>query len=291
MKNKIKILYNLFKTFFHILLFSNIKINRYRPKKENNIRNCIIISNGPTASIFLESFQELKEKNDFVICMNDFALSEYYIKIRPSVYFLSDPAYFNVFNSKEQELLIEKFYQNIIKNTSWPLIIRIPWVYYKNKTIHHILKENPNLKIEFFNNVNTFYPSKFNFYLYDWGLCKPLGQNILISVILYGIFQDFKHINLYGADHTWLNNICINSKKEVCLYNDNFIIQKDMNNKEKDFKPWVKAEGGIFSLPEILTILTNVFKAYHELQKYANSKNCEIVNHSNHTLIDAFKIT
>ena len=289
MKNKFKIVYYLIKTVIQIFTFGNLKTQRYKNKKYHHNKNCIILANGPSATLFLKSYQQTKKENDFIICMNDFALSEYYIKLKPSVYFLADPAYFYQYNSKEQEILIGKLYENIITNTNWPMTIRIPWLHFKNKTIHHILNKNTNIRLEFFNSVDTYYPSRINYYLYDWGLCKPLGQNILISVILYAIIQDFKLINLYGADHTWLNNICVNKNQEVCLYNDNFLT-KQVSKNEKQYTPWLKAEGGTFSLPEILTILNNVFKGYHELQKYASSKNSIIINNSNNTLIDAFNI-
>ena len=93
----------------------------------------------------------------------------------------------------------------------------------------------------------------------------------------------YKNIFLYGADHSWHEDLKINSGNQVDVNHTHFY------DKEKVVMPMYKLEGKPFYMHEILRKLHLAFKAYHTIKKYAVSRQTKIINSSEKSYIDAFE--
>ena len=113
----------------------------------------------------------------------------------------------------------------------------------------------------------------------------PRPQNVLVPSIFNGINMGYNEIIIYGADHSWTENIRINNANQVCLTDSHFYDQEEVS-----LKPWRKATEGreIYKMYEILWDLSNTFKSYHTLREYADTQGCHIVNKTGGSYIDAF---
>jgi hypothetical protein len=254
-----------------------------RIAKIKNAETCYVLGNGPSLKQVLEKDINLF-KNGFVLVCNDFALSEYYTLIKPAYYLLSDPTYFNKFNIAEHKKQTDQLYEIIRLKTDWNITFIIPFQHYKSNYLQSILNPNKNIHIQFYNTTPVFCNQKLRFKLYDWGLGKPSGSNILVSCVYISIFSGFKNIYLYGADHSWLTNLHVTDNNEVSLKLDNFYL-----NGNQNYNVWKDERNISFTMPEILSRLSYMFRAYFELNSYAKTKSIEITNCTKNSFIDAFQ--
>lgn len=98
------------------------------------------------------------------------------------------------------------------------------------------------------------------------------------------INSGYKTIYLFGVDHSWTTQLCVNTLNQVCLRDLHYY-----DNKHVDLKPWLKGSGEPYKMHEVLRDLAHMFDSYHELQNYANYiNNTKIINKSKESFIDAF---
>lgn len=163
-----------------ILLFSRL-IVACRMTKQSKVpkkKNAIILGNGPSLKPILDSkLSELMNKDSDIAAVNFFCSSPYFTKIKPSLYVISDPAYF--FPSGEE--WIEKQKKSTIENLiniDWNMRLFIP----ANTQGTSMVKElagNKHIKICFYNLVPV---NAFKFlenYLFRNNLAMPHPENVL----------------------------------------------------------------------------------------------------------------
>ena len=245
-------------------------LRNHIPQK-GDARLLTILANGPSLKKDIEKINLLN--GDFCV-VNDFYKSSYYSIIRPKYHVLADPLYFT------QGSDIEPF----IKSVNWELKMFVPYSAWKKMDV---LKEMPSKYINVipYHSVGTTGYKLFDFFLYRKGLSMPTPQNVLVPSIFNGVNMGYKEIIIYGADHSWTESIRVNNENQVCLADTHFYDQEKIS-----LSPWRKATEGreIYKMHEILQDLSNSFRSYHILKKYADSQGCHIVNKTKGSYIDAF---
>lgn len=270
---------------FSILIFTKPRyINNLKSNKSSKSK-LVILGNGPSLTGSLDKIIEIHNSSEYdLICVNQFANSEYFEKLKPSYYMLVDPIYFKEtpdnkrVNSIKKELKI-----NLVRKVDWHLTLYIPRYYIQSSFIQS-LSANQYVRIVPLNNVPLLGGfEKIKQFLFEYDLGTPYWQNVLIAAIFIGIKKEYKMIMIYGADHSWLNNLKV-------LPNNNVILNdQHLNSFDLDKIVLTDEEGRPKKLHVFIQQMYFTFKEYHVLNKYAEKKETEILNMTNDSFIDAFE--
>nr|WP_314865786.1 hypothetical protein [uncultured Flavobacterium sp.] len=272
-------------------IFSLLKLVKYLLFRGNffsNIRSikvstkdCYILGNGPS---LIEQLKKAKTftsiENLFVV--NNFVLTDYYKELKPKYYVFADPCYWDDKMHLEDYLKSQEILSKVAKETDWEINIIAPndaEIKFKE-----IFSGNKNIKLYFINSY-TITPliRKITYFLYSKFYSCPQYQNVLVLTTFLAINIGFKEINLLGAEHSWTENIRVNDNNEVCLEDKHFY---DLQSK---LSPWIKVDGTIYKMGEILSDLSKMFQGYYYVKDYAEYKNAEVYNCTPKSYIDAFK--
>jgi hypothetical protein len=249
--------------------------------KESEI---FILGNGPSLKESLEINGALIEKKN-CLCVNNFAVTPFYEKIKPQYYLLLDPVYWE---SGLLDIIIqerESVFSAINKKTHWPLNIFLPGHSRKRFDWYGTLT-NPNISIVFFNATALSGYNNVIHFLYERNYGMPHPQNVLVAAIFLAINMNYKHIYLLGADHSWHEDLALNDENVVCCRDKHFYDKSIVQ-----LSPWYKGDkaGTTWKMHEILHALALMFVGYHYIKEYACYKGATILNASNISYIDAFK--
>lgn len=269
-----------------ISLFKVLASSKYNVsiKSINDKGKCYILGNGPSLKGDLaDNFILLKSNKLFVV--NNFAKSDYYIKLKPQYYVFADPAYW----STEENSIVRncKLTLEMIKdNTEWEMKIFVPFVALKNIWFRDFFKSNKNITLVTFN--TTFICDKgFEYstlFFYKNNLAAPRIQNVLMSAIFISINIGLSEINILGSDHGWTKELFVNGENQVCIYENHFY-----DKEKKDFNVFKRLDGTVYKMHEILRDFAFMFEGYHLLKKYGNDLGVKIYNRTTDSFIDAFE--
>lgn len=274
---------NIFKgirSILKIILFSKFSpsVRKIHSTKEGT---CLIFGNGPSLKTMLDNSDWNWIKKHSIFGVNDISLSDKYVEIQPQYYIFADPGYWDLEVPYEMEITRIDVFRNINEKTNWKMSILIPEIAcnYLRSIIH-----NDNITVYGYN-VTTFSGGTFlKKKLYRCNLAMPHPQNVLIAAIYHAINIGFNEIYLFGADHSWLENIKVSDRNEVVLSNKHFYDKGDVS-----FTIFLKCTGEPYLLHEALIDFAKMFLSYHDLRLYADEMNCKIFNMTNNSFIDAFE--
>ena len=257
---------------------NNNKIAIYYTCK-NFQKNCLILGNGPSLiNVLNGNYEYLASQN--LIVVNGFSISEYYQKIQPSYYIITDPAFWaRSFESKELQNKISSILDSILNKTTWSLILYVPHDGYN--VFKDYFFRNTNIQVVPYATNSYYGPNKFT--LYEKGVAMPHAQNVLIASIFIAMNIGYKEIILLGADHNWFENLVVDENNTVCLKDFQFY------NSNTVLKPWIRANGSKYKMYEVLTDLTSMFRGYFDLREYADYKKVLVHNATENSFIDAFE--
>ncbi len=271
-------------TLIRIILLS--KIPQKHPV-DNTFEECVILSNGPSLTQSLKDHPEFIESRE-LFCVNFFAVSDLYEKLKPSLYIIAAPEMGMKNVSTATRERFADLFLKISQKTTWPVVLYLPFSVRKNalfkSNILNPLSRNNNIKICFFNNtpVEGFWLFCVFFFRFNLGMPRP--HNVLIPSILLAINLSFSKIYLLGADHSWLNEIHVDENNEVQIHQKHFY-----DHDTAVPRPMLKKGQGIRRLHEVLIKFVYAFEGYFILEKYAQNRNVKIINATPGSYIDAFE--
>lgn len=244
-------------------------------------KSCCILGNGPSLIHQLEDSDFLYQQEDLFV-VNNFALTDYYKKIKPKYYVFADPCYWDSKCYNAEFLKSQDVLRKIGKETDWEMNIIAPID--AEICFNDYFKNNLKIKLHFFK-AKTLNPSykKISHYLYTKDFICPQYQNVLIISCFLALNIGFKQINIFGAEHSWTESIRVNSLNEVCLQDKHFY------ELEAKLSPWINIRGNVYKMDEVLVDLAKMFKGYYYILDYSNFKQASIFNCTPNSYIDAFE--
>ena len=243
---------------------------------------CYVFGNGPSLSADLMKCKNIKSLGD-VWCVNFFVSSNIYQEVKPKYYVLADPGFWMGNLTVEEADKIEQFFFELVKKTTWPLIVYVPNT--AKPYVESLLLNNLNITVKSFNNVAPSGWRKMIKVLYDLGLAMPHVQNVLVATLFLSVKVGYKKIILLGADHSWHETLVLDDSNRVCLRDKHFYDLKP--NLTPFYKDCSQQE--TFKMHEILFAFSKMFEGYWEVKEYAEIVGAEILNASSVSFIDAFK--
>lgn len=278
MKSRIKQILNFVSSLMYLLEWFLIKIFRrdfsFKQIIRVQSRRVKILGNGPSLKNELMS----NDVDSDYCCVNLSLMSEFFFEIKPKYFVTVDPMFFTKFLLKEE-------YIHRLLSIDWNVIWFVPYANYSfakslvKSNKHILVKWHPSgmklsMKISSIRDV-----------LFKYGIAAPPAQNVLVAAIYDLIMEGYNKIELFGVEHSWLNQISVDNDNRVCLKDSHYY-----DDKKVELKPWYRMDGKIYNMPEILRTLAITFEAYHDLQRFSTYMGgIEIVNMTPKSFIDAFK--
>lgn len=282
MNNFQKFITELFQTLFSyvkIILLSKyfVSLKKYGSSDEE----VVILANGPCLT------KDLELNSDFIsarkkFCVNFFAVAKEYEELKPEYYILAAPEFWlsktsDYFKQKKDELI-----KSLVDRTKWNLILLIPFQA-KNSDFHKRVEPNKNIKFVFYNNTPVEGLNIFNRLFFKLNLGMPRPHNVLNPSIFLALNLGFKKIFIFGADHSWHEEIKVDESNKVSVNHQHFY---DAGSVQM---PMYKLEGEQYFIHDIFRKLHFAFKGYFVLKNYADHLNAKILNASSKSYIDAFE--
>ena len=248
---------------------------KYFPK---NNKKLFILGNGPSLSDQLSFISDERDQAE-LICLNGFSRNNKYELLKPEVYLLIDPVFFkddwNTYEISTSTLL------SIKKKTDWNLLLIVPRKWKNSKSIKQF-SDNKNISIGYIKNVPMI--GSLNFIkkiFFKLEFSTPVFQNVLIAAIYFGVNRRYQEINLFGADHTWLNDLSVDKNNEVYLKDDHFDEVKTIKLVHIDKSP----KKAYFFINQIQIML----REYSVLNSYAEQMGVRIINYTVNSHIETFE--
>jgi len=278
--------------FFENLLQSLVSVGkvillskRGLPKFSNQKANASILGNGPSLNQALaDNLNFLKETDMY--CVNLFALSMVYASLKPQNYVFLDPAFFIFSEQNDDRQDIKKTFDAIIKQTDWSMRLFVPARNRNSYIVKKLKHECPNIHICFFNyTIVRGFPA-YRHWFFEHNLGMPQCQNILAASLYVALLQDYKNVYLFGADHSWHEEIRITDQNEFEIRQVHFY---DNANHVKHEKVIDVRNNSLPRLHAQFLSLHKVFYSYEILGAFAKFRKINVLNASKKTYIDAFE--
>lgn len=250
-------------------------------QQKSQADSIIILGNGPSLKTTIEANKDVFHQHE-LICLNHFALSEYYTEFKPQYYVAIAHDLFldNVMpHFKEAS---DKLFNAIADKTSWKMKYFTTQEAKKHLRWQKILERNKNIEIVFMNLTPVEGFDRFKFRRFDSAKGMPRPHNVMVPAIFTAIHLDVKKIILVGSDHSWLKELHVDENNRTLFFNEHFY------DKEKQSKQFDYAGQHYMKLHEILSTMSLAFESYHILNKYADYKKITIINCTPGSYIDAF---
>lgn len=283
-------LVNTFLSIFKMLFFTSGD-NKFPIKGKQG--ELVILGNGPSLKELLDTQIDYLKSKD-LLCVNYFARTEEYTLLKPEIYVICSPEYFT--QEDKQDFAVERqlTLDTIAEKTSWPMTFCIPAIAKKNDFWKTKFKDHPFIRIFHMTTTPIEGFKGFEHWAFRKMLGMPRPHNVLIPSIYLAISLDYKEIEIAGADHSWLQEIYVDSDNEVLLSQKHFYDKQA--SKQKHYRDATIAQpmyhGGSKDsrkLHEVLEKFYYTFRAYWTLRSFAESKGKVLTNITPNSYIDAFQ--
>lgn len=238
-----------------------------------------VLGNGPSLNTLFESgFDHTKY---CYCCVNWSPQTDVFFNIKPEYYVTVDSTFFS------DIFVANTDFRNRILSIDWEMFWVVPQSSYsfvkkmlRKKQNIHLIKHPDGIYLQM-------KLQRLRNRLFKYKIASPPAQNVVIAAIYNLVMEGFNTIELYGVEHSWLQQIAINEQNEVCLKDYHYY---DDVNAEVLLKPWRKIGGGVFTMHELLRTLADTFEGYHDLVTFANHiGDIKIINYTKGSFIDAFE--
>jgi len=257
------------------------------PQIEHSSKEFIVVGNGPSLKKSIAKYKDAIVGKDMVV-VNGFASTDLYKILKPNIYMMTDPVFYNLQEDKKETML--SIINDICEKTTWPLHV-ILHSSAKDKPIVALLLRNKYIKIDFFLSGSYVTNKKISKYeSWDKNLCAPCGQTVLNTAVYLALFWNYKEIYLLGADASFFEDIRIDQEtNEIWTVDSHFY---DNNRIYKDKGLFDKMKGRLrddITLHELIYRYGRMFESYYTLADYARYKGANVYNASEYSWINVFE--
>ena len=249
----------------------------------NDYKKTILLGNGPSLKDDIEKvIEESKESEVYVL--NYFAVTNYFLKIKPEYYVLTDRMFWSQNANEDIKKDNEELYFQLDK-VDWRMNLICPESGFE--WISNRLRANKNIKVLKVHSVNIeFKTEKINLFALNKNFITPHFINGLVMVLWHAIYKNSIDIEIYGADFS--------------LFKEYYIDQKtnDLYTSASHFYKNTKAQDNAsFKYPNetkkmLHTRLYQQWSSFYQmylLSKIAKMKQIKITNLSSNSFLDSFE--
>ncbi|MBO0930733.1 hypothetical protein [Fibrella aquatilis] len=245
---------------------------------------CAILGNGPSLRQSLENDLAFIQQAE-LYCVNNFASSPEYALLQPANYALLDPAFFlyNEQNSGRKD--VEKTIRCLVNLTTWPMNLFVPQSARGCYLVKQLAGKHATVRVIFYNYTVVRGYAWFRHIVFRKGWGMPQSQNILAASLYLAITRRFTDIYLFGADHSWHEEIRVSDTNELLMKQEHFY-DKPGDATHVAVYDVVKKETSRMSAQ--FASLSKAFFSYEILRDYAQFMHVRVLNASAKSYVDAF---
>jgi hypothetical protein len=280
-------------TFDFIVLLLRILItesykNYVRSHGPNDIcvsKKLIILGNGPSLkNVLLNWKDEIKIENFDILAVNFFCHDDIFNVIMPKYYVLCDNTFFDEDNLLRDK--VNKMYDTLNSKVTWKMFLYIQYRPWKMMNWEKIITNKNITVIPFHYSIYKGYPSLRNWFIKKGLAVTSQGTVIQIGEIM-GINIGYKEMYLYGVDHNFFDNLCVDENNQLCNVESHFYeTNRELQPLYHYYIPGKKTKFTVASYLEEKMLL---FYGHEYLRKYADYCSVKIINCTKNSLIDAYE--
>lgn len=250
----------------------------------NPSRRLAVLGNGPSLRGEMQRIIDAANGGGTdMMAVNFFALGEEFTAIRPQYYVLSDPQFFRKAGRSQR---VEALYRALGEKVDWPMTLYVQFYNPERFDYSAAVGHNPAIRIVRFHTTvfHGFRPVEF--WCYRHGLGSGNFGTVVQNGEFIGLLLGYRHIDLYGVDHTLLDGLTVDDSNRLCRVQSHY------------YDPAPAAPEPIFvnatDPPQPYTMHTylaetaELFRGHEVLRDYARSIGARIVNRTHGSMIDAY---
>ncbi|GAB4027623.1 hypothetical protein GCM10028773_59460 [Spirosoma koreense] len=247
---------------------------------------CSVLGNGPSLNDSLANHLDFLQETE-LICVNGFAITDYFTRLRPANYILADPNAFTFHDATTGREDLHQILKAMITQVDWPMRLFVPSFAKGSYFIRQIEAGNSRVELIYFNPTVVRGFRWFCYWLYKANLGMPQAQTVIVTALFLMINRRFDEIFLFGADTSWHEQIRVSDTNQLEIKQVHFY------DKPKDvaFMP-VYSDAHrtqTFTMASQFLSLHKVFRGYEILRNYADYRKVRVLNASSKSYIDALE--
>ena len=271
---------NMVLSLIRVLFYS--KLNTRCPLLREIKDRVLVLGNGPSVKQLInDNIQFLSTQN--LVVVNDFFLSRYFTTIKPRVYVIADPVYWEEQVPDNMLVLRQKMQHTLMNDVDWEMLFFVPSGIFKTSFFHQIYQANTHIHIQPFNVVPFIGTKRMRYIFYDKLLAKPLSGNVIGSALFIALQMDIKEIYLFGVEHSWTRSLYVDDQNRTCIELEHFYTENQQGTV------WLKSNAEPYTINQALFDIATMLGGYREINEYALQKDIKIYNCTPDSFIDAFE--
>lgn len=231
-------------------------------------KRCFIIGNGPS----INKIDLARLKNEVTFTVNQLSRKSEFASLNSSYHMWADERFFQIDESKPEDMELLETMKKVRVGE------KKPTVFYKISAYDMIKKYNLD------DDLDVYYFSEMGFRNIDCGInfdfCKsvPSFSTVVQYLIVLAVYMGFKDIYLLGCDCTGIINTVQSRMQSACE------MEYAYNISEHERKRMEKSNS-MYPIQDELRWYATIFDDYELLRKYCKSKNVNLFNATDGSLI------
>lgn len=263
------------------------------PLRNNNYKDlttktrAIILCSGPSLTKDMQKIQNRSNGAD-LYCVNSFATTEYFKKLKPSFYVLADPMFWRDDINQSLKEVRQKTL-SAISDATWPITIVCSEA--GKIFLNDVFIESENIRIVGVKrNECNFKQHSFHMFALKFGFATPNFINVLILAIWWCIENKVNDIELFGADFSQHLGLKLDQESGEAMSGGGKHFYE--NQKEKGLEKMIDQKYIGRPQKKMHERFFQIWTAFHQiylLSELCKIKKLNLINFSSTTNIDTIK--
>lgn len=253
---------------------------RFQYKKRNSGR-MVILANGPSLKDVLPNIgiDEVFKNSNFTV-MNFFALSQYFQRIKPRYYCLSDSMFIRKDGNSDK---VKKLFYHLQNNVNWDMYLYVPRRFEKKDFLRYSCLSNPYIHIVCINDITYQSFECFRIWLLKKNLILPYINSVVQLGIYAALNNGFDEVRIYGVEHNMICSLLVNDENQLCYKNEHFY------DTAIKIEPIKGEDNNLYKIADYLMVQAVLFQSHDQLSKYAKSLGVKVINCTPFSMIDSYE--
>ena len=268
--------------FLALIAIKSIRLRTNNYKSYLTKKRAIILCNGPSLTLDMKTIRSRRDGAD-LYCVNAFALTEYFSKLKPNFYVFADPMYWRDDINEDMKKNRRDTISALLE-ANWPIAVICPMVGVPFLT--NALSESQYIQIVGVNrNECQFKIHSVQMFALKYGLATPNFINVAILALWWCIVKKVPEIELYGADFSFHLELRLDQYTGEASTGTKHFYEANKNNAMK--KHHRKYTGSPQrKMHERFFQIWQAFYQMYLLSELSEAKNLRLTNFSSNTNLD-----